>query len=84
MKNLLVLYEIDLEDGEETVIGVADSVENSKKIIKEHYVDYKEIEHNDTRDSSLEYTKVLELKDNNQNLYKVKVCTEWFELNTSI
>ena len=40
---LLVIHEKDLDDKEQIVVGVADSVENAEKIINEYYAEHKEI-----------------------------------------
>lgn len=81
MKMLLVIHEKDLDDKEQIVVGVADSVENAEKIINEYYGEYKEISYNDIRDSNLEYSKVLEVKGAFEEPYRVKIWLEWFQLN---
>jgi len=81
MKMILVIHETDLDDKEQIVMGVADSIENAELLIKEYYGEYKEISYNDIRDSNLEYSKVLEVKDAFDKPYKVEICLEWFELN---
>ena len=81
MKVLLVIHEKDLNDKEQIVIGVADSVENAEKIINEYYGEYKEISYNDIRDSNLEYSKVLEVKGAFEEPYRVEIWLEWFQLN---
>jgi len=82
--NILVIYERDHEDDEKIVIGVAESVEIAEKMIKEYYGEenYTEISKTDIRDSSLEYSKVLELNHVYLlNTYKVTITLEWFKLN---
>ncbi len=81
MKMLLVIHEKDLDDKEQIVVGVADSVENAEKIINEYYGEYKEINYNDIRDSNLEYSKVLEVKGAFEEPYRVEIWLEWFQLN---
>lgn len=81
MKMLLVIHEKDLDDKEQIVVGVADSVENAEKIINEYYGEYKEISYNDIRDSNLEYSKVLEVKGAFEEPCRVEIWLEWFELN---
>ena len=81
MKMLLVIHEKDLDDKEQIVIGVADSVENAEKIINEYYGEHKEISYKDIRDSNLEYSKVLEVKGAFEEPYRVKIWLEWFQLN---
>lgn len=78
---LIVIHEKDLDDKEQSVIGVADSIENAEKLISEYYGDYKEINYIDIRDSSLEYSKVLEVLSSFGVPYRVEVCLEWFQLN---
>lgn len=81
MKNLIVIQEIDLEDKEQIVVGVADSLENAEKIISDYYGEHKEISYTDIRDSNLEYSKVLEMKGAFEEPYQVMVWLEWFTLN---
>ena len=81
MKKLIVIHEKDLDDKEQIVVGVADSVENAEKIINEYYGEHKELSYNDIRDSNLEYSKVLEVKEVSGEPYKVEIWLEWFELN---
>lgn len=78
---LLVIHEKDLDDKEQIVVGVSDSVENAEKIINEYYGEHKELSYNDIRDSNLEYSKVLEVKGAFGASYKVEIWLEWFELN---
>ena len=78
---LLVIHEKDLDDKEQIVVGVANSVENAEKIINEYYGEHKEISHNDIRESNLEYSKVLEVKGCFEEPYKVEIWLELFELN---
>jgi len=79
--NTLVIHEMDLDDEEKTVIGLADSIENAEAVISTYYGEYKEISFRDIRDSMLEYEKVLEIKDHLNEPYRVKVWLEWFEIN---
>ena len=81
MKTVLVIHEKDLDDEDKIVVGVADSIENAEKVIKEYYGEFKEISYNDIRDSNLEYSKVLELKGAFEKPYQVEIWLEWFELN---
>ena len=55
MKTVLVIHEKDLDDEDKIVVGVADSIENAEKVIKEYYGEFKEISYNDIRDSNLEF-----------------------------
>lgn len=83
MKDLLVIHEKDLSDNKQTVIGVADSVENAEKIINEYYGDFKELNCcvYDTPDSGIEYAKELEVKGAFVQPYRAKIWLEWFILN---
>ncbi len=56
MKRVLVIHEKDLNDKEQIVIGVADSVKNAEKMINEYYGEYKEISYQDIRNYNLEYS----------------------------
>lgn len=78
---LLVIHEKDLDNKEQIVVGVADSVKNAEKLINEYYGEYKEINYNDIRDSNLEYSKVLEVKGAFEEPYQVEIWLEWFQLN---
>lgn len=80
---LLVIHEKDLDDNEQSVVGVADSVDNAEKIINEYFGKYKEISHKDIRDSNLEYSKVLELEGAFKKPYQVEIWLEWFQLNSA-
>lgn len=81
MKMLLVIHEKDFDDKEQSVIGIADSVKNAEKIIKEYYGEHKEISCNYICDSNLEYSKVLEVKGAFEKSYRVEIRLEWFQLN---
>ena len=81
MKMLLVIHEKELDDNEQIVVGVSDSVENAEKIINKYYGEHREISYNDIRDSNLEYSKVLEVKGVFEESYKVEIWLEWFKLN---
>ena len=76
-----VIHEKDLESNESIVIGVADSVENAEKVIKEYYGDFKEISHEDVGESNIEWIKVIEVEYPNNEVCKYQIMLEWFELN---
>jgi hypothetical protein len=78
---ILVIRERDLEDRELTIIGVADSVENAEKVIKEYYGDYEVIGFRNIQDSNMEYCKTLEVEGIQGKSHRVDVTLEWFELN---
>ena len=84
--NLIVIHEKDYEDGERSVIGVADSVSNAEKIIDEYYGkdSYKEVSFNDIRDYNLEYSKVIDVTHSgNYGTCRFTLTLEWFKLNNS-
>ena len=78
---LLVIHEKEIDDKEQIVVGVADSVENAEKIINEYYGEHKEISFNDIHYSNLEYSKILEVKGAFEEPYQVEIWLEWFQLN---
>ena len=84
--DLIIIHERDHDDKEDSVIGVADCVENAEIMITEYYgkENYKEISFRDIRDSNLEYSKVLEVQSDvllRDSSYKVTVTLAWFKLN---
>ena len=81
--NLIVIHEIDHDDDETIVIGVADSVKNAESIIEEYYGkgNYTEVSFTDIRDSNLEYSKVIERKWHDGSQTKLTLTLEWFSLN---
>lgn len=83
MKDIIVIHERDLNDREDSVIGVADSVKNAELVIEKYYGigQFKEISFRDIRDSSLEYIKVIEVNDNDRFTYRLELTLEWFEIN---
>lgn len=81
--NLLVIHEQDLKNKEQDVIGVCSSVENAEILINKYYGEFVEIVKHDIRDSTLEYSKILEVKDINNEPYMVKITLQWFILNAS-
>lgn len=78
---LLVIHEIDLTDDENSVIGIADSIDMAENMINEYYGGFKQIYYRDIRDSNLEYSKILEVEGVKNEFYRVKITLEWFELN---
>lgn len=82
--NLIVIYERDEQDGEEEVIGVADSVDNAKEMMKEYYGEYKVIEEWDIRDSGIEYSYKISVdfsKHGDTDDYRYFVTLYDFTLN---
>jgi len=81
--DVIVIYERDLEDMGDTVIGVSDSVDNAEILIEKYYGigQFEEISFRDIRDSSLEYSKVIEVKDNDRFTYRLELTLQWFNIN---
>jgi len=81
--DVIVIHERDLEDREDTVIGVSDSVDNAEILIEKYYGigQFEEISFRDIRDSSLEYSKVIEVKDNDRFTYRLELTLQWFNIN---
>ncbi len=84
-KIVYVIHEKDLDDQEESVIGVADSLENADKIINEYYRDFKSISFNDIRDSNLEYSRIIEVRHafDSARTYEYELTVERFVLNVT-
>lgn len=82
---VLVIHEKDLDDQEESVVGVATSIEEAEKLIDEYYGDYREISFRDIQAANLEYSKIIELdySPKSERTYQCKITLQWFELNTS-
>ena len=79
---VLIIYENGIDDGRHSVIGVASSIEKAEAMIEEFYgSDYIELSKNDIRDSGLEYSKILNVKDHNGILYPVQITLEWFNID---
>lgn len=82
MKQVLVIQEKDLDDNEQSVIGVADSVEKAEEVINKYYGEHKELSrHKADEDPDLEYIKTLEVKGAWREPYKVQIRLDWFEIN---
>ena len=79
--NVIGIHEHDHDDKEDIVIGVADSVEKADEVIEKYYgkENMTEISFNDIRDSTLQYSKVLEI---GTLPYKVAITLEWFTINS--
>lgn len=77
---IYIITQIDSDDSEQTIIGVADSVEKANEMINEYYGDFKEITYDDVRDSGIEYAKTIEVI-NADDPYKVGIILETFNLN---
>ncbi len=83
MKDIIVIHERDLNDREDSVIGVADSVKNAELVIEKYYGigQFKEISFRAISDTSLEYSKVIEVNDNDSFTYRLELTLDWFEIN---
>lgn len=82
MKQVLVIQEKDLDDNEQSVIGVADSVEKAEEVINKYYGNPKELSsHKADEDPDLEYIKILEVKGVWREPYKVQIRLDWFDIN---
>ena len=82
MKHLFLIHEYDYDDKENSVIGVADSLENVELMINEYYGNFREISFTDIRDCNIEYSKVIELIDlDRYSTYKLKITIENIILN---
>jgi hypothetical protein len=80
MKNVLVIHEKDLEDKDQSVIGVVDSLEEADKLINKYYGEHTVLKFKDIRDSNLEWEKTLEV-EGVLTCYEVEVWLEWFQIN---
>lgn len=85
MKNLVyVIHEIDLDDNERIVVGVADSLANVDKVVDEYYGKYKVVNYEDIRDSNLEWIKIIETDGIMEGeIYRYKIWVEYFCLNNA-
>lgn len=85
MKNLVyVIHEIDLDDNERIVVGVADSLVNVDKVVDEYYGKYKVVHYEDIRDSNLEWVKKIETDGIMEGeIYRYKIWVESFCLNNA-
>jgi hypothetical protein len=83
MKNVIVIHELDLEDNETSVIGVASSKESAENIISSYYGKHRVVSKRDIRDSMLEYSKVLEVEGLNGETLRVEVTLEWFVVDSN-
>lgn len=80
--NIIVIHELDHDDFESSVIGVADNKLDANKIIEEYYGknNIAELKYRYIGESNLEYEKILEI-NNNTDTFKVTVTLEWFKIN---
>ena len=78
---VLVIHEKDHHDNEDSVIGVADSVENADKIIEEYYGGFKLLRHTYIGEGNLEYSRLLEVEGATNEYYQVTITLQWFSVN---
>lgn len=60
---------------------MATTTDNAELLIKEYYGEFKEIRKTYIRDSCLEYSKILEVKDHVNRPYHVQITLEWFDID---
>jgi hypothetical protein len=82
MKNVIVIHEKDLSDGEEIVIGVCSSIEGADRLIKEYYGDFTEISFTDIRDSDLEYSKVIQAYSYDDTINRFEILLQLFTIDS--
>lgn len=80
---VLVIKEVDFENKEQMVIGVADSVKNADKLINEYYGKHEATSWEHIGEYELECVKTIEIEDWNTvgETYKYDIWLEWFEIN---
>lgn len=77
-----VIHEIDLEDKEHLVSGVASSLEDANRLLNEYYGKFEVISHEDVRDSNIEWVKKIKVHYSSFGAsYEYKVWLERFELD---
>ena len=78
---VLVIQEKDKSDNERSVIGVANSVDEAKHLIKAYYgIDnHKVLKYKNIQDGNLEFEMTIEVYPPCGGLYYV--WAEWFSLN---
>jgi hypothetical protein len=83
MKKVIVIHELDHDDDESSVVGVADSLDNAESIIDDFYGkgNYKEISFRDIRESNLQYSKVIEVTYPVGGITRYTLTLEWFVIN---
>ena len=82
MKVIYVINEKYLDDKENIVVGVADSLDKIDSMIQQYYGFFELISFTDIRDSGAEYSKVIELSNEDDTIkYRVKIIVESFILN---
>lgn len=77
---LYVIHELDQDDTEKSVIGVADSVDESEKMIEKYYGPHKVLSKEVIEKDGIEYTKMLKVKGPERS-YIVDITIQSFVLN---
>ena len=81
---LLLIKEYDHSDNEQSVIGIADSIEKSKQMVEEYYgiKNMKELKsYVEYEDPNNEWCKRFEISYENHPSYEVTVEADWYCLN---
>jgi hypothetical protein len=81
LKILYVIWEQDLSDNEEDIIGVADSVEEVERMILKYYGECKIISNRKIEESGIEFIRRMEVNDWNADKYEVLLTIRYFGLN---
>lgn len=81
MTDVIVIHQKDLEDNHKGVIGVASNLDKADELIKEHFGEFQEISKDDIRDSTLEYSKIIECYGVDRKPYRCEIWTEWFKID---
>ena len=78
MNKVYVIYETDLQDKKETIIGVADSIGSVESMINEYYGgDFDQVKFERVGDSGIKYIKTLYVHGE----WTVDVRVFYFNLN---
>lgn len=81
MKELYVIQEKDLQDGETDILGVADSMDNVEVMLKKYYGDYTEDSpFEDILDNGMVFKKIIKVKYGVIE-YRHKIIVRWFAIN---
>lgn len=80
MKQLFVIHEKNLQDGETDILGVADSMDNVEVMLKKYYGNYTdETPFEDIWDGMLLW-KVINVKDRDKE-FRYRINVRWFAIN---
>lgn len=85
MKIVYVIMERDLDDNEDTIIGVASTVDRAKQMVGEYFGGKLRIlEHRDIRDGGMEFSSKLEVYDHENHPYEVWVWANSYLVDEKI